>query len=793
MDQKQPLTQTVSINNRDFTFQTGKLARHAGGSVTVQYGDSIVLVAATAAEKPREGTDFFPLTVDYREKAAAAGKFPGGYFKREGRPTEKEILTSRMIDRPVRVLFPETFRNEVQIISILLSSDMENDPDILAINGASAALTLSDIPFDGPIGAVRVARTGGQFVANPTHAQIKESDLDLVYVGTETDMIMIEGSANEISEADFYASMEFAHTIVRQLVLAQKEMAAKLGVTKRQFVTADLPKELVDKSRAIIGSKFPSALYIHGKAERHDALVALRKELTDKLVAENPDNAKAPIGEIFYTLQAEVMRATVIREGKRMDGRGERDIRPIHGEVGLLPRVHGSAVFQRGETQALALVTLGSTADVQEMDVYGGGVGEKKFILHYNFPPFSTGETKRIMGPGRREIGHGALAERSLLPSIPTQDFPYTLRVTSEILESNGSSSMATVCAGTLALMDAGVPIKSPVAGISIGLVKEGEKAVLLTDILGAEDGMGDMDFKVAGTRNGITGFQVDLKIRGLSFPLIKETLERAREARHTILDKMAAVLPESRKEMSRFAPRILTVRIPPDKIGALIGPGGKNINKITAETGVEIDIQDSGEVFVFSSNGEASTRAVEMIQALTAEAELGKIYRGKVADIKEFGCFVEFMPGKDGMVHISELAGFRVGKVEDICKVGDEMWVKVIEIDDRGRVRLSRRAALEEKDAIARGEPIPEYKPKPRESFGDRGGRGGRPERREGGGYGRGGGREGGNREGGESRGPRPAHGTPAALVGGDRGPRREGGYGGRGGENRGGGRESQ
>jgi polyribonucleotide nucleotidyltransferase len=724
---------SVPIGDKQLIIETGKLAKQADGAVTVQFGETIVIVAAVAATKPREGQDFFPLTVDYREKAAAAGKFPGGYFKREGRPTEKEIVTSRMIDRPIRPLFPRGWFNEVQVQSILLSADGENDPDVLSVVGASAALMVSDIPWAGPLGAVRVGRVNGQFIANPTHSQLEQSDLDLVYVGSETELVMFEGSAREISEADFLAAMEFGHKAIQPIIAAQKELAARAGKKKRDIQVFVVPDEILAEARALAGDRMIPALLTPGKLAREAAVNAITEEVGRKLVEKfGPEKVtEFTIKETFYHLQKEAVRGLILREGKRLDGRGFDDVRPIYCEVGLLPRAHGSALFARGETQALVLATLGTGEDVQEFDAYAGGETEKKFILHYNFPNFSVGETGRIGGPGRREIGHGALAERSIEPMLPLDSYPYSIRVTSEIMESNGSTSMATVCGGSLALMDAGIPLQRPVAGISIGLCTEyqGEKLAryeLLTDILGWEDAFCDMDCKIAGTERGITGFQLDLKLRGLPFEVISRALEKARVARLYILQEMAKTLAAPRPELSKYAPRIETIKINPEKIGALIGPGGKNIKKLVEESGCEIDIEDDGTVNIFSVSAEGMKMARDAILGMTAEAEVGKIYRGKVVTVKDFGAFVEFLPGKDGLVHISELANFRVKKTEDIVKVGDEILVKCLGVDEKGRVRLSRKAAMAERDKeMGGGEQAPaEEKSPPSGGKGPRGNR---------------------------------------------------------------------
>lgn len=697
----------AQVGDKQIVIETGKLAKQADGAVTVQLGETIVVVAAVAATKAKAGQEFFPLTVDYREKAAAAGKFPGGYFKREGRPTEKEILTSRLTDRPIRPLFPKGMYNEVQVQSIVLSADGENDPDILSIVGASAALMVSDIPWAGPLGALRVGRVKGQFVANPTHSEMKESDLDLVYVGNESDIVMYEGAAKEITEADFNAALKFGQGCCQPLIAAQKELVAKAGKKKREIALSIVPDEILQEAKKLAGDRFVPALLTPGKLARETACKAIQDEVGTKLVEKFGAEKVTDfvIKDAFYYIQKEAVRALILDSGKRLDGRAFDVVRPISSEVGILPRAHGSAIFSRGETQAVTLATLGTGDDVQEFDSYTGGENEKKFILHYNFPNFSVGETGRIAGPGRREIGHGALAERSIEPMIPAENYPYSIRVTSEIMESNGSTSMASVCGGTLALMDAGVPMIRPVAGISVGICTaygpdhKIAKYKLLTDILGWEDAYCDMDCKIAGTEKGITGFQLDLKLKGIPHAMMAEAIENARVARLFILGEMAKTLAEPRKEISKYAPRIQTVKINPEKIGALIGPGGKNIKKLVEESGCEIDIEDDGTVNIFSVSPEGMKIALDAITGMTAEAEVGKTYRGKVVTIKEFGAFVEFLPGKDGLVHISELANFRVKKTEDIVKMGDEIWVKCLGVDEKGRVRLSRKAAMEERD----------------------------------------------------------------------------------------------
>ena len=701
---------TIPLGDKELTLETGRMARQADGSVTVQMGETIVLVAAVAASKAREGQEFFPLTVDFREKAAAAGRFPGGFFKREGRPTEKEILTCRLTDRPIRPLFPKGWYNEVQVQTIVLSADGENDPDMLSMFGASAALMVSDIPWAGPLGVIRVARVGGEFVANPTHEQQAESDLDLVYVGSETDLVMFEGSADEISDDDFNAALAWAQETIQPQIQAQKELTAKAGKKKREVTVTVVPEEILQEAKTLAGDRIVAALLTTAKLEREAAVNAIFEEVGQKLVEKFGEEKVTPfvLKDAQYFMQKEAVRALILNDDKRLDGRPLNGLRDITCEVGLLPRAHGSALFTRGETQAMVLATLGTSDEAQNLDTYSGGETEKSFILHYNFPNFSVGETGRISGPGRREIGHGALAERSVLAVVPIEDYPYAIRITSEIMESNGSSSMATVCGASLALMDAGVPITRPVAGISIGLCTEfdaeGKVAnyKLLTDILGWEDAFCDMDCKIAGTEKGITGFQLDLKLKGIPHELMVKAIKAASEARTGILGQMAQTLDKPRAELSKYAPRIETVKVNPDKIGMIIGPGGKNIKRLVEESGCEINIEDDGTVNIYSVSGEGMKIAKDAIVGMTAEAEVGKTYRGKVVTIKEFGAFVEFLPGKDGLVHISELANFRVKQTEDIVKMGDEIWVKCLGVDEKGRVKLSRKAAMAERDAEA-------------------------------------------------------------------------------------------
>jgi polyribonucleotide nucleotidyltransferase len=694
----------VDIGGKAVIFETGLLAQQANGAVTVRVGDTIVFSAVTSTKTPREGIDYFPLQVEYREKYYAAGKFPGGYFKREARPSEREILTARVTDRPLRPFFPDGYRNDVQINNMLMSTDGENESDILSILASSAALVISDIPFFGPLAAVRVGRINGQFKYNPTHAEMQTSDLNLVYAATRDLPVMIEGNANEISEADMVAAMKFAHQAMAPLCDAQLKLREMLGLPPKNVTEIPVDAGLLEKARALGGAEFKAALRINGKLERQNKVSELKEALKAKLV---PEITEEQFFQLFDALEIDVTRRLVLEDKFRIGGRGFEEIRPLAAQVGLLPRVHGSAVFNRGETQALATVTLGTGDDAQDLDAIAGGPDQKSFILHYNFPPYSVGEVGRLGSTGRREIGHGNLAERSLFPVVP-KDYPYSVRLVSEIMGSNGSSSMASVCVGTLALMDAGIPIKKPVAGISIGLFTgEGNKAELVTDILGAEDHCGDMDFKVSGTRDGITGFQVDLKIRGLAWHLVEGAFARAKSARGKILDFMQGVIAEPRPELSPYAPRITVLKINPEKIGALIGPGGKNIRRITDATGAQIDIEDDGTVKIFAVDKNAMDTAVREVNYVTAEAEVGKIYQGTVTGIKEFGAFVEIFPGREGLVHISEMANQRIRRVEDICKVGDLMTVKCINVDEGGKVRLSRKQALEEIDQSSQSAPL--------------------------------------------------------------------------------------
>ncbi len=706
----------VSVAGLNMQFSTGTIANLAGGAVFVTVGETNVQVTACAAQTMRPGQDFFPLTVDYRDKYAAAGRFPGGYFKREGRPSEREILISRLCDRPCRPLFPEGFLNEVQIIGQLMSADLVNDSDIAMVNGASAALAISDIPWGGPIGCVRVALIDDQFVANPTIEQMFSSSLDLIYVGNEKDMLMIEGSADQLPEEKFIEALEFGHKSIQPIIAAIKELQKLAGKPKATFaLVGATPEARAIIERVVPAERIVEAIFGYEKNVRSANVKKLKEEAKAALVAELGEGkfTDVDLNVVFEDLQYKAYRSTVLARGVRSDKRGQTNLRPLSAQVGVLPRVHGSAMFQRGDTQNIAIVTLGPTKEAQDMDGLTGGATSKSFILHYNFPPFSVGETGRFTGPGRREIGHGALAERSLVPVLPPEDvFPYSIRVVSEIMASNGSTSMASICGGCLALMDAGVPIIAPVAGISCGLMTEAnadgsiKKWVTITDILGEEDHFGDMDFKVAGTTKGITGFQLDLKINGLPFEIAKAAIMQCREARIEILKVMLASLPAPRKDLSQYAPRIQTIQIDPEKIGLLIGPGGKTIRRIVETTGAQIDIadDDSGKVFIYSNNADAMNRAVQEIDALCgggAQIEIGKIYTGRVTGTKEFGAFVECLPGKEGLVHISELADFRVRRTEDVVKVGDSITVKCVGIDERsGKVRLSRKAAMAELEA---------------------------------------------------------------------------------------------
>jgi polyribonucleotide nucleotidyltransferase len=682
---------------RQVEIATGKLAGLADGSVTVRQGDTIVLVAACGGP-PRAGADFFPLQVDYREKFSAAGRIPGGYIKREGRPSDNEILVCRMTDRPIRPLFPKGYFNEVQIQALVLSADDENNPDVLAMVGASAALSISSLPFKGGLGALRVGMVNGEFVANPTHSQMKESSLELIYAGLPGNVIMIEGDADECSEETLRDALVFADSVVTKQVDAINELVAVAGKEKKTPKLYVVPEEVEAAIKAFCEGKMEQACFIHSKEERINALNEILAEMSDALTEQFPDveNLDRHMKSTFEKLEELTVRKGILEKQMRSDGRGIEDLRPLSAEAGILPRTHGSGLFSRGETQALVQATFGTKRDAIRTDTIIGDV-ERKFYLHYNFPNFSVGEVGRIMGPGRREIGHGNLAERSVAKVIP-KDIPYTIRCVSEVMSSNGSTSMASVCGATIALMDAGVKIKAPVAGISCGLVTgENGETLLLTDILGSEDHYGDMDFKISGTREGITGFQLDLKIPGISIELLYEAMGRNKTARFKILDVIEACISSPREDLSPYAPRIESMQINPEKIGALIGPGGKIIKGIQEETGATIEVDDTGLVNIFAANAEALEKALEMVGGVAAEPEIGKIYRGKVISVKEFGAFVEILPGQEGLLHISELADYRVERVSDICKEGDMVTVKVLDVDDRGKIRLSRKAALEE------------------------------------------------------------------------------------------------
>jgi polyribonucleotide nucleotidyltransferase len=682
------------IGQCKIVLETGEMAKQSDGAVVARCGDTVVLATAVAEKKPREGLDFFPLTIDYQEKAYAAGKIPGGFFKREGKPSEKEVLTSRLIDRPMRPLFPEGFFCETQGIASVLSFGTENISDVLGIVGMSTALMISDIPFNGPVGAVRMGYKEGEFLINPDLAASESLDLNLVVAGTENFIIMVEGGASELSEALMLEAIDRAHEEIRRICRLQMKLVEKVGREKRLVNPVVFDEDLKQNIKNLTLDRIVEAIKIPDKLKRQTALNAIRKEAVEKL--NDPENDRArEIANTFEDIEYRLVRDMILNEGVRADGRGPDEIRPIYGKVGILPRTHGSSLFVRGETQALCVATLGTSDDEQKIDALEGE-SYKSFMLHYNFPPFSVGEVKFLRAPGRREIGHGALAERSLRSMIPPkEEFPYTIRVVSDILESNGSSSMATVCAATLALMDAGVPIKAPVAGIAMGLVVEGEKVVVLTDILGLEDHLGDMDFKVTGTERGITAFQMDVKTAGVSRAIMEEALEKARRGRMHILGKIKEVLEAPRDNLSPHAPRIYTMQIKPDKIREVIGTGGKVIRGIVEETGVKIDIDDTGLVHIASSDEASAMKAKEIIQGIVAEAELGKVYKGKVVRITDFGAFIEILPGVDGLLHISQIDTKRIAKVTDVLNMGDEVDVKVIEIDKQGRVRLSRKELL--------------------------------------------------------------------------------------------------
>jgi polyribonucleotide nucleotidyltransferase len=723
----------VTIGNQPFIFETGKLAMQAGGAVTLRVADTMVLAAATMSSEIRPGTDFVPLTVDYEERMYAGGRIPGSFFRREGRPTEEAILTARLTDRPLRPLFPKDLRNDIQVLIYSLSIDTDHPIDIPAINAASAALIISDAPWGGPVGAVRIGMINGQFIVNPTFTEIEASSLDLRLAGTREAILMVECGAKEIEEATMIQALEFGHSAIQPLIEIQEKMAAEIGKAKREYLP-DVPDEAIqaavfEKASPALNQIFDSP---YEKTSRYAALDELKVAVTAEVAGED-EELVAEVSLAFEETLKKTVRTRILERSLRPDGRGTKEIRPIWGEVDVSPRAHGSGLFTRGETQVLTLATLGTPREAQELDNLTPAE-TKRYIHHYNFPPFSTGEVKPLRGASRREIGHGALAERALVPVIPPEaEFPYTLRLVSEVLSSNGSTSMASVCGSTLALMDTGVPIKAPVAGVAMGLIKEGERYSILTDILGMEDHLGDMDFKVAGTAQGITALQMDIKIKGITSQIMAEALEQARVGRNTILEKILEVIDSPRPNLKPHAPRITVVHIPVDKIGAIIGPGGKTIRSIQDETGAKIDVDEDGSVFIASADGESARQARERIEALTESAVIGRIYTGKVVRVADFGAFVEILPNIDGMVHISQLDSQRVAKVEDVVRLGDEITVMVTDIDDNGKIRLSRQAVLEgwtAEEAIEHDRP-----------------RGGKP----------GGGRSGGGRPGSGSRGGRP------------------------------------
>jgi polyribonucleotide nucleotidyltransferase len=682
---------------RQLVLETGRMARQAHGACLVQYGETVVLCTATVQDSATH-LPFFPLTVEYRERTYAAGKIPGGFIKREGRPSEKEILSARLIDRPLRPLFPDGFMNETQLMTMILSADQENDADTLALMGASAALAMSKIPFSTPVAAVRIGRIEGQWVLNPTFQQLEFSDVDVVVAGTATAITMVEGGAIEVPEADILAGLEVAHRGIQELVAIQAELIAQVSVPKMEWTPVDVRAELRERVVGLAESRVAEALNLKDKGERSMALAALREDVGLQLAEDFPEQTSS-IRSVVGEIEKRVMRQQILDRGERADGRGPDDIRQITCEVGVLPRTHGSALFTRGQTQALAVATLGTQGDEQRVETIDSPQEtSKSFMLHYNFPPFSTGEAKPIRGTSRREVGHGALTERALQPLLPAYDeFPYTIRVVSDVLESNGSSSMASVCGASLALMDAGVPMRASCAGVAMGLIKEGDRVAVLTDILGLEDALGDMDFKVAGTREGVTSIQMDIKIEGLTLEVMREALERAQKGRLHILDVMDATLTEARSELSQYAPRIITMQINPAKIGEVIGPKGKIIRAIQEETGADINIDDSGLISIASVSAEGGQRARERIEEIVQEPEIGRIYEGVVKSTTTFGAFVEILPGTEGLVHISELQDGRTEKTEDVVKKGDITKVKLLSVDEKGRMRLSRKAALAE------------------------------------------------------------------------------------------------
>ncbi len=692
------LKQAINLGGREFTIETGRIAKQADGAVLVSQGETVVLVTAVSGRKPKAGIDFFPLTVDYREYGYSAGRIPGGYFKREGRPTEKEIITSRLTDRPIRPLFPEGYKYETQIISMVMSADDVNDPDVLSITGASAALYLSDIPFYNPIAGVRVGLVDGKYVVNPTYDQLRQSVLNLIVAGSEEAIVMVEAGSKEVSEQVMLEALMFGHGEIRKLCQLQRSMFETLGIKKREYTPKQINETVFKELEEKLSADLREALDVSNKSkiESYSAIDNLKARAIESYPAEEPE-LRAEAAELFDKLKERIFRDDILNNKRRPDGRRFSEIRPIAIEVGWLPRTHGSALFTRGETQAVVTATLGTSQDVQYVDSLETGEFKRRFMLNYNFPPFSVGETGRTGSPGRREIGHGALAHRALDAVVPTEEtWPYIVRVVSDITESNGSSSMATVCGGALAMMDAGVPLKAPVAGVAMGLVMEEKKYAILSDIAGAEDHYGDMDFKVAGTRDGITALQMDIKITGLNPQILVEALEQARKGRHHILDKMDEILSEPRPDVSKFAPRILTIQIPVDKIREVIGPGGKVIRSIQEKTGAKIDISDDGKVTVATPNGESAEAALQIIRDITAEAEPGKTYLGTITRIVDFGAFVEILPGLEGLLHVSEIADYRVRDVRDELKEGQQILVKCLNVEGN-KIRLSRKAAIKD------------------------------------------------------------------------------------------------
>jgi polyribonucleotide nucleotidyltransferase len=692
------LKQAINLGGREFTIETGRIAKQADGAVLVSQGETVVLVTAVSGRKPKTGIDFFPLTVDYREYGYSAGRIPGGYFKREGRPTEKEIITSRLTDRPIRPLFPEGYKYETQIISMVMSADDVNDPDVLSITGASAALYLSDIPFYNPIAGVRVGLVDGKYVVNPTYDQLRQSVLNLIVAGSEEAIVMVEAGSKEVSEQVMLEALMFGHGEIKKLCQLQRSMFETLGIKKREYTPKQINETVFKELEEKLSADLREALDVSNKSkiESYSAIDNLKARAIESYPAEEPE-LRAEAAELFDKLKERIFRDDILNNRRRPDGRRFSEIRPIAIEVGWLPRTHGSALFTRGETQAVVTATLGTSQDVQYVDSLETGEFKRRFMLNYNFPPFSVGETGRTGSPGRREIGHGALAHRALDAVVPTEEtWPYIVRVVSDITESNGSSSMATVCGGALAMMDAGVPLKAPVAGVAMGLVMEDKKYAILSDIAGAEDHYGDMDFKVAGTRDGITALQMDIKITGLNPQILVEALEQARKGRHHILDKMDEILSEPRPDVSKFAPRILTIQIPVDKIREVIGPGGKVIRSIQEKTGAKIDISDDGKVTVATPNGESAEAALQIIRDITAEAEPGKTYLGTITRIVDFGAFVEILPGLEGLLHVSEIADYRVRDVRDELKEGQQILVKCLNVEGN-KIRLSRKAAIKD------------------------------------------------------------------------------------------------